>query len=34
VRAAGADAVAVISDLLAGDDPEARVREYLRVLSI
>jgi thiamine-phosphate pyrophosphorylase len=34
VRAAGADTVAVISDLLAGDDPEARVREYLRVLGI
>ena len=34
VRDAGAAAVAVISDLLAGDDPEARVREYLRALSI
>jgi len=34
VRDAGATAVAVISDLLAGDDPEARVREYLRALSI
>jgi thiamine-phosphate pyrophosphorylase len=34
VRDAGAAAVAVISDLLAGDDPETRVREYLRALSI
>lgn len=34
VRDAGATAVAVISDLLAGDDPEGRVREYLRALSI
>jgi thiamine-phosphate pyrophosphorylase len=29
---AGARSVAVISDLLSGGDPEARVREYLRVL--
>lgn len=34
VRDAGATAVAVISDLLAGGDPEARVRDYLRALSI
>lgn len=31
VLAAGAASVAVISDLLAGDDPGARIREYLRV---
>jgi thiamine-phosphate pyrophosphorylase len=30
---AGADSVAVISDLLAADDPRARVREYLDRLS-
>ncbi len=30
---AGADAVAVITDLFAGDDPRARVAAYLRVLS-
>jgi thiamine-phosphate pyrophosphorylase len=30
--AAGADTVAVISDLLAGDSPESRVREFLRRL--
>jgi thiamine monophosphate synthase len=29
---AGAASVAVISDLLATGDPEARVREYLRTL--
>lgn len=34
VLEAGATAVAVISDLVVGDDPEARVREYLRVLGI
>lgn len=34
VRNAGATAVAVISDLLASGDPEARVRDYLRALSI
>ena len=34
VRDAGATAVAVISDLLASGDPEARVRDYLRALSI
>jgi len=33
VLAAGAAAVAVITDLLAGDDPTARVRAYLRVLA-
>jgi thiamine-phosphate pyrophosphorylase len=33
VRAAGATAVAVIGDLLTGGRPEARVREYLRVLA-
>lgn len=33
VIAAGAQTVAVISDLLATDDPAARVREYLRVLT-
>ena len=33
-REAGATAVAVISDLLAGNDHEARIREYLRALSI
>jgi thiamine-phosphate pyrophosphorylase len=33
VIGAGAAAVAVISDLLSTHDPEARVREYLRVLS-
>jgi thiamine-phosphate pyrophosphorylase len=32
VAAAGAAAVAVISDLLAGDDPEARARAFLAVL--
>ena len=32
VLRAGATSVAVISDLLATGDPEARVREYLRVL--
>ena len=32
VLEAGAAAVAVITDLLTGDDPAARVREYLRVL--
>lgn len=32
VAAAGAAAVAVISDLLAGDDPEARTRAFLAVL--
>ena len=32
VIAAGADAVAVIGDLFTGGDPEARAREYLRVL--
>lgn len=30
---AGADAVAVITDLLEGDDPEARARQYVRALS-
>ncbi len=30
---AGASAVAVISDLLAGGDPESRVKAYLRLLS-
>jgi thiamine-phosphate pyrophosphorylase len=30
---AGASSVAVISDLLSTGDPEARVREYLAVLS-
>jgi thiamine-phosphate pyrophosphorylase len=33
VLAAGASSVAVISDLLATGDPEARVRDYLRRLS-
>ena len=33
VLEAGAASVAVISDLLATDDPEGRVREYLRALS-
>ena len=33
VRAAGADAVAVISDLLSTGDPRGRVRAYLHVLS-
>lgn len=33
VMNAGADAVAVITDLLAGGDPRARVAAYLRVLS-
>jgi thiamine-phosphate pyrophosphorylase len=32
VRAAGAAAVAVITDLLAAEDPGARVREYLKLL--
>jgi thiamine-phosphate pyrophosphorylase len=32
VMAAGAASVAVITDLLTGDDPEARARDYLRVL--
>ena len=32
VLLAGANSVAVISDLLATGDPEARVREYLRAL--
>ena len=32
VLAAGADSVAVISDLLATGDPESRARDYLRVL--
>jgi thiamine-phosphate pyrophosphorylase len=31
---AGASAVAVISDLLAGDDPEARTRQYLAALRV
>lgn len=31
--AAGASSVAVISDLLAGGDPEARVKAYLRALA-
>jgi thiamine-phosphate pyrophosphorylase len=29
---AGATSVAVISDLLSTDNPEARIREYLRAL--
>lgn len=33
VRAAGASSVAVISDLLATDDPASRVRQYLRALA-
>ncbi len=33
VLAAGARSVAVISDLLTGGNPEARVREYIRRLS-
>jgi thiamine-phosphate pyrophosphorylase len=33
VLEAGASAVAVISDLLVGDDPEARIREYLAALA-
>jgi thiamine-phosphate pyrophosphorylase len=32
VMAAGASAVAVISDLLTTGDPERRVREYVRAL--
>jgi thiamine-phosphate pyrophosphorylase len=32
VMAAGASAVAVISDLLTGDDPEARARAFLAAL--
>jgi thiamine-phosphate pyrophosphorylase len=32
VIAAGASSVAVITDLLSGDDPESRVRDYLRAL--
>ena len=31
--AAGAAAVAVVSDLLTGGDPEARVKAYLRALA-
>jgi len=33
VLAAGARSVAVVSDLLSGGNPEARVREYIRALS-
>jgi thiamine-phosphate pyrophosphorylase len=33
VRRAGADAVAVIGDLLSGADPRGRVREYVRELA-
>ena len=34
VIAAGASAVAVISDLLAGGDPQARVAAYCRILAL